>query len=167
MRSISNAWYLKKFDYGKVDIFASRFADSIIDHIWKKLRKNRRKAIMEWYMKVIKQYAVFNGRATRKEYWMFTLFNFLITFGIAIVSGILGSLMGTNQNILVNIYSLAVFLPSLGVAIRRLHDTGRSGWWLLISLIPLIGAIVLIVFFIEDSQPNDNQFGPNPKTMRV
>ncbi len=122
---------------------------------------------MEWYMKVIKQYAVFNGRATRKEYWMFTLFNFLITFGIAIVSGILGSLMGTNQNILVNIYSLAVFLPSLGVAIRRLHDTGRSGWWLLISLIPLIGAIVLIVFFIEDSQPNDNQFGPNPKTMRV
>ncbi|WP_458414837.1 DUF805 domain-containing protein [Schinkia sp. CFF1] len=113
---------------------------------------------MEWYLKVIKNYVGFQGRARRKEYWMFTLFNFIFAVVIGIVEGIFDL-----PEFLSAIYTLAVFLPSLAVGIRRLHDTGRSGWWLLISLIPLIGAIVLIVFMCEDSKEGDNQYGPNPK----
>ena len=114
---------------------------------------------MNWYLDVLKQYAVFNGRATRQQYWMF----FLINFGISIVLTILGGFVSLLA-ILSFVYSLAVLLPGIGVAIRRLHDTGRSGWWLLIGLIPLLGALVLIWFMVQDSVP-DNQFGPNPKAM--
>jgi len=113
---------------------------------------------MNYYVEVLKKYAVFTGRARRKEYWMFVLFNILISIGISIVEAILntGSILG-------GIYGLAVLLPAIGVSIRRLHDTNRSGWWLLISLVPLVGAIVLIVFAATDSQPGANQYGPNPK----
>jgi uncharacterized membrane protein YhaH (DUF805 family) len=113
---------------------------------------------MEWYLKVLSNYVGFNGRARRKEYWMFVLFNIIIS----IVLGIIEALIGTNQ-VLSFIYSLAILLPSLAVAFRRLHDTGKSAWWLLIGLIPLIGSIILLVFFCQDSDPNDNQYGPNPK----
>ncbi|WP_400162447.1 DUF805 domain-containing protein [Brevibacillus sp. TJ4] len=112
---------------------------------------------MQWFLKVVKDYAVFGGRARRKEYWMYTLFyaiGYLILY-------ILESLIGLTQ-VLTGIYSLALLLPSLGVTIRRLHDTGRSGWWILISLIPLIGAIILLVFLCQDSK-GSNQYGPNPK----
>ncbi|HHW36843.1 MAG TPA: DUF805 domain-containing protein [Bacillales bacterium] len=113
---------------------------------------------MEWYLKVIKNYAVIQGRARRKEYWMFTLFNGIIIFVLAIIEFIIGL-----KDILTGLYVFAVFLPSLAVNIRRLHDTGRSGWWFLISLIPLIGPIVLLVFTCLDGQPNDNEYGENPK----
>lgn len=113
---------------------------------------------MEWYLKVLTNYVGFQGRARRKEYWMFVLFNIIIS----IVLGIIEAVIGTNQ-VLSFIYSLAILLPSLAVSFRRLHDTGKSGWWLLIGLIPLIGSIILLVFFCTDSDANDNQYGPNPK----
>lgn len=96
---------------------------------------------------------------------MFVLFNILIAVGIAIVEGVLRAILGmdTGSSVLVNLYTLAVLLPALGVAIRRLHDTNRSGWWLLISFVPLVGAVVLIIFFATDSQPGPNRFGANPK----
>ncbi|MDU0205861.1 MULTISPECIES: DUF805 domain-containing protein [Paenibacillus] len=113
---------------------------------------------MEWYSKVLKNYVGFSGRAQRKEYWMFVLFNLIISIILAILESLLGI-----TNVLTGLYSLAVLLPSLAVAFRRLHDTGRSGWWILIGLIPLIGAIILIVFYCQDSDPNENQYGLNPK----
>ena len=105
-----------------------------------------------WYVEVLKKYAVFEGRARREEFWMFALVNFIISVVLHLISPFLGG-----------IYNLAVLLPSLGVGARRLHDTGRSGWLLLIGLIPLIGIIVLIVFWVQDSQPGANAHGPNPK----
>lgn len=117
---------------------------------------------MDEYVGVIKKYVVFSGRATRKEYWMFFLINLLISVGINLLFGSTSN-DGSSINILGSVYSLVVLLPMIGVAIRRLHDTGRSGWWNLIALIPLVGFIVLIVFMATDSQPGENKYGPNPK----
>ena len=110
---------------------------------------------------VFSQYVGFSGRARRSEYWYFFLFNMLVS----IVLGIVGNIIGTT--ILSTIASLALLLPGLSVAIRRLHDIGKSGWWLLIGLIPLVGAILLIVWYASDSKPGDNQYGPNPKEVAV
>lgn len=114
--------------------------------------------LMQWYLKVLKNYVGFQGRARRKEYWMFFLFNFLITILLSTIEALLG--LG---GILSAIYGLAVLLPSIAVSVRRLHDIGRSGWWMLLSIIPVIGLIVLLVFAILDSQPGENKYGPNPK----
>ncbi len=123
---------------------------------------------MEWYLKVLKQYAVFSGRAQRKEYWMFVLFNILISIALAVVDGMTGTLdEQTGYGLLSGIYSLAVLIPSIAVAVRRLHDTGRSAWWLLIVLLPLVGAIVLLVFMVLDSEPGSNDYGANPKALPV
>ena len=113
---------------------------------------------MNWYLEVLKKYAEFSGRARRKEYWFFFLFNLIIGFGIGIIEAILhiGAILGA-------IYGLAMLIPGIAVTVRRLHDTGRSGWWILISLIPVIGTIILLVFMVLDSQPGDNEYGPNPK----
>ncbi|MEU0672792.1 DUF805 domain-containing protein [Streptomyces sp. NPDC006172] len=113
---------------------------------------------MHWYVDVLKKYAVFGGRARRQEYWMFTLFSLIISIVLAIVDAVIGS------NILGIIYTLAVLLPSVGVTIRRLHDTDRSGFWLFIVLVPLIGAIVLIVFLAGEGKRGPNEYGPDPKT---
>lgn len=113
---------------------------------------------MDWYLGVLKQYVVFTGRSRRQEYWMFVLFNFLIVFAIGIVEKLVGS-----DGVLSSLYSLAIFLPTLGVLIRRLHDSGRSGWWLLINLIPVIGFLVMLYFLVQDSQLGANEYGPNPK----
>lgn len=111
---------------------------------------------MEYYIGAWKKYADFTGRARRKEFWMFFLFNLIVSVGMNLVDMALGSmLVGT-------LYSLAVFLPSLAIGARRLHDTGRSGWWQLIALIPIIGIIILIVFYCQDSQ-DENDYGENPK----
>lgn len=118
---------------------------------------------MSWYLAVLKKYAVFSGRAQRKEYWMFFLFNIIIAILLGIIEVVIGISPDADESILANIYSLAILLPSLAVSVRRLHDIGRSGWWLLIGLIPLIGAIVLLVFAVQDGQPGPNQYGPNPK----
>lgn len=114
---------------------------------------------MQWYLKVLRQYADFTGRARRMEYWMFTLVNIIITLVLVLLD------YGLGTGFLNTIYSLAVFVPSIAVGARRLHDIGRSGWWQLLYLIPLIGAIILIVWFATDGKPEPNQWGPNPKTM--
>ncbi len=119
---------------------------------------------MDWYLAVLKKYAQFSGRARRKEYWYFVLFNILISIALVIVDSVTGTLNNeTGYGLLSGIYSLAVLIPSLAVGFRRLHDTGRSAWWLLIGLIPVIGAIVLIVFMVQDSEAGDNRYGPSPK----
>jgi len=110
-----------------------------------------------------RQYVGFTGRARRSEYWWFFLFGILVS----IVTGLLDAMLGTmnddtNVGLIGTIASLALILPSIAVAIRRLHDTSRSGWWILIGLIPIVGWIVLIVFYVQDSHP-DNKYGPSPK----
>ena len=106
----------------------------------------------------LSKYATFHGRARRSEYWWFALFNLIVSVVAAIIDRALGG--GQIFQVLV---SLALFLPSLAVAIRRLHDTNWSGWWILIGLIPLVGFIILIVWFCTDSTPGDNNYGPYPK----
>ena len=122
---------------------------------------------MNHYLTVLKKYAVFSGRATRSEFWFFVLFNIIISFVLGFIDGMIGG-PGTKESIgiLGSIYSLAVLLPSIGVTVRRLHDTNRSGWWILIGLLPIIGGIVLIIFAAMDSTA-DNKYGPNPKGMRT
>jgi len=113
----------------------------------------------DYYLNALKyKYAKFDGRARRSEYWYFVLFNVLVSIGI----GIIGTFLDTT--FLSGVYSLAVLIPGIAVAVRRLHDTGRSGFWIAIGLIPIVGLIVLLVFFVEDSKPA-NQYGPNPKTL--
>jgi uncharacterized membrane protein YhaH (DUF805 family) len=118
---------------------------------------------MNWYLAVLKKYAEFTGRARRTEYWMFALFNFLIYVVLAVIDTKAGLMNPLGLGVLSGLYSLAVFVPSLAVSVRRLHDTDRSGWWLLILLVPLIGAIVFLVFMLLDSQPGENRHGPSPK----
>jgi uncharacterized membrane protein YhaH (DUF805 family) len=119
---------------------------------------------MNWYLEVLKKYAVFDGRARRKEYWYFTLFNFLAFFMLTFIDSVIGSFnYDVGIGLFGGIYSLSVLIPAIAVSVRRLHDTDRSGWWLLIELIPIIGTIVLLIFMVQDSQQGDNQYGPNPK----
>lgn len=126
---------------------------------------------MQWYLKVLRQYADFSGRARRTEFWMFVLFNAIAGIILTILDNLLGlsgsSMVGgvvyVSTGVLTGIYQLAVLIPSLAVGVRRLHDTGRSGWWLLIGLIPLVGIIVLIVFWATAGDPSPNQHGVNPK----
>ena len=117
---------------------------------------------MEWYVAVLKKYAVFSGRARRKEYWMFCLFNVIIAFALGFIEGMFGG-----PGLIGMIYSLFVLIPGLAVSVRRLHDTDRSGWWLLIILIPLIGSIALLIFMVLDGKTEDNEFGENPKLAAV
>jgi uncharacterized membrane protein YhaH (DUF805 family) len=109
---------------------------------------------------VLTQYVGFSGRARRSEYWYFFLFNVLVSSAIRLVASLLNAPLLSLLGVLV---ALAFLLPGLAVSVRRLHDTGRSGWWLLIGLIPLAGAIVLLVFFCTDSEPGPNRFGPPVK----
>ncbi|MFO7704726.1 MAG: DUF805 domain-containing protein [Halopseudomonas sp.] len=121
---------------------------------------------MDWYLEVLRKYAVFSGRARRKEYWFFTLFSLLAMLLLSLIDGMLGLVSSeAGTGLLSGIYALGVFLPSLAVTVRRLHDTSRTGWWILIALIPLIGALVLLVFTVLDSTPGSNQYGPDPKGM--
>ncbi|KAA8995177.1 DUF805 domain-containing protein [Affinibrenneria salicis] len=113
---------------------------------------------MQWYLNVLKNYVGFSGRARRKEYWMFYLFNIIVSLVVAIIDTALGL-----NAILLMIYALAILLPGLAVTVRRLHDIGKSGWWILISMVPFVGGLVLVAFTCMDSQPAENQFGPNPK----
>ena len=124
---------------------------------------------MNYYLMVLKKYAVFDGRAQRAEYWYFVLFNTIISILLSILGKAIGvfnmtiGTVGNEINILSIIYSLAVLVPGLAVAVRRLHDVGKSGWMVLINLIPLIGQIWILVLMMRDSTPGDNKYGPNPK----
>lgn len=113
---------------------------------------------MNWYLDAWKNYVNFNGRARRTAYWMFVLFNIIAAIIVGVIDGILGT-----GGLLGSLYGLAVFLPWLALGVRRLHDTGKSGWLILVGFIPVIGWIVLLIFFVMDSQPGANEYGPNPK----
>lgn len=119
---------------------------------------------MSWFIEALKKYAVFSGRARRKEYWMYTLFVGIIYVVLSVLSVATKS---SAFSILLVIFWLAILLPSLGVGVRRLHDTGRSGWWLLFGIVPLVGGITLLVFTCLDSEPGPNKYGPNPKEAPV
>lgn len=110
---------------------------------------------MEWYIKVLKNYAISNGRASRKEYWMFTLFNLIISFSLGIFVVGLSVITKTDQTVLYNIYNLAVFVPSITVGIRKMHDTDRNGWWCVVPIINL-------VYLIEAGHPETNKYDPAP-----
>lgn len=123
---------------------------------------------MNWYLKVLKQYADFSGRARRKEYWMFVLFYMIFAIVAMILDNVLGIAMeGIGYGPLYGLYALAMLIPGLAVAVRRLHDVGKSGWMILIALIPLIGSIWLLVLMVTDSNAGENQYGQNPKEVTV
>ncbi|WP_324750006.1 DUF805 domain-containing protein [Sphingomonas sp. LY54] len=120
---------------------------------------------MEWATLPLKKYAQFEGRSRRKEYWSF----FLLMLGVYIVAGMIDGILGLAGMVL-GVYgplslvaAVALFVPSLAVGVRRLHDTGRSGWWLLIGLIPLVGGLVLLYFMVIEGTPGPNEYGPDPK----
>ncbi|MEW6982446.1 DUF805 domain-containing protein [Colwelliaceae bacterium 6471] len=115
---------------------------------------------MEYFIGALKRYADFTGRARRKEYWMFILMYFVLGLVLAFIDAFLGGEM------LTALFSLVLFIPSISIAARRLHDTGRSGWWQLIALIPLIGIIILIVFLVQDSH-DANDYGESPKAVSL
>ncbi len=112
---------------------------------------------MNWYLDALKQYATFTGRARRQAYWMFFLFTVIISIVLGLVDRAIG------MNLLGMIYGLATLIPGIAVGVRRLHDTDRSGWWILVGLIPFIGWLILLYFMVQDGTPGDNQYGSNPK----
>jgi len=124
---------------------------------------------MSWYVEVFKKYAVFSGRARRREYWYFSLFNFLalVLLELLVVGTEPTSGVATGPSLLLAYlvvgYILASIIPSIAVNVRRLHDIGKSGWFILIGIIPLVGPITLLVFHCMDSEPGTNAYGPNPK----
>jgi len=125
--------------------------------------------MQEYFIDVIKNhYADFSGRARRKQYWMYTLFNVLLSWAIGLVFGILAAATDSSAIALVGsviqwLVMLALLVPSLAIAVRRLHDIGKEWTYLLFVLIPIVGGILLLVWYCTDSQPGTNQFGPNPK----
>lgn len=123
---------------------------------------------MKWYLKVLKQYADFSGRARRTEYWMFVLFNLIFAIVAIILDNVIGTAIeGVGYGLLYFIYALAVLIPALAVAVRRLHDIGKSGWMILIGLIPFIGGIWLLVLFVTEGNEGENEYGKDPKEEEV
>lgn len=119
---------------------------------------------MEWYLKALKSYVDFTGRARRKEYWMFILFHLLIIAALGFSNAFVAETIGVQVGaILLAIYAIGTILPTLAVTVRRLHDTNRSGWWILIRFIPLVGDIILLIFLIFEGDAGDNAYGPDPK----
>ena len=124
---------------------------------------------MKWFLICVRdKYATFSGRARRKEYWMFVLVFYILLFLISSIPGIIGAILGSEGLLLLGsimevLLSLAFLIPGLAVSIRRLHDVGKSGWWILINLIPLLGNLYFLYLMVKDSQPDANQWGENPK----
>lgn len=118
---------------------------------------------MKWFVKVAKNFS-FSGRARRTEYWMFILFAVLIE----VILGVMDHALGTHSKgggigLLGGVFALGILIQSIAVAVRRLHDTGRSGWWILINLLPILGSIVWLVLMLLAGEPRDNRYGPDPK----
>ena len=124
------------------------------------LRSVNLEELMHWYFEVLQKYTLFTGRARRSEFWYFVLINVLIGFALGMLDALIRKLTGFGP--FGTIYGLAVLVPSIAVSIRRLHDTDRSGWWLLLGVVPLVG-LVLIVFLVEDGKASTNRYGQNPK----
>jgi uncharacterized membrane protein YhaH (DUF805 family) len=119
---------------------------------------------MNWYLDAFRNYAKFDGRSRRRAYWLFMLFNIIALWILLAVDLFTGTFSAeTGVGLLSGIYCVAVLVPSLALSVRRLHDIGKSGWWVLIGLVPIIGGLVLLYFAVLDSQPGDNVYGPNPK----
>ena len=137
--------------------------------------ENEKINLISAYKSMLKKYARFNGRSRRSEYWLANLANTIIIFGFSIVVNILLAIaFAVNNNgepsvlfsffsLIIGLYMCALFVPGLALSVRRLHDTGRSGWFLLLNLIPYVGGIIIFVFMVLDSTPGPNQYGPNPK----
>ena len=128
----------------------------------------RKPSMWDYYVKCLKNYATFDGRARRTEYWSFYLFNVLISVGTVLLGVLLGNVAHSEEvilffSILACIYTLATFIPGLAVLARRLHDTGRAAGWWFISLVPFVGGFILLAWMFGDSEPGENRFGPNPK----
>jgi uncharacterized membrane protein YhaH (DUF805 family) len=120
-------------------------------------RKEMPMVVVQWYLAVLRQYAVFDGRAGRPEYWWFFLVNTIISIVLdVVIPGAAGQVIGF-------VYALAVLLPSIGVGIRRLHDTNRTGWWILVAIIPIVGWIWLIVLLALAGDTGPNRYGPPPR----
>jgi uncharacterized membrane protein YhaH (DUF805 family) len=125
-----------------------------------------------WFLTALRKYAVFDGRSRRREYWYFVLVTALVTLALTLPYDLQ---TGGNPQLsppgpialflsfVYGLFVLAMFVPSLALSVRRLHDTGRSGWWVLVGLVPFFGGLVLLYFSALDSEPGDNRFGPNPK----
>ena len=129
-----------------------------------------RRYSIHWYLQVLKKYIVFSGRARRNEFWMFQIFNTLTFIIFPIISTIFPIIIGWDLDLILIVYGLSMglyglgtLIPSLAVSIRRLHDTGRSGWRLLVGLMPLVGWILTLIWYLSDSEARENKYGPNPK----
>lgn len=118
---------------------------------------------MGWYLRALRNYAVFGGRARRKEYWFFVLFTGVFSFVMTLIDAVLGTYgEGSGIGLVTAIYELAMFVPGLAVTVRRLHDTSRRGWWLLLVLIPVVGWIILFVFMVLPGRRSANRYGLDP-----
>ena len=118
--------------------------------------------LLAWYLEPFRQYAEFGGRARRWEFWSFTLGNWFLFLVLEIVAAMGWPVLSRGAGLLALLYSLGVFIPSIAVTVRRLHDTGRTGWWMLLGFVPIVG-LVLLVFLVQDSEPGRNRWGQNPK----
>ncbi|MDY0971342.1 DUF805 domain-containing protein [Siccibacter turicensis] len=118
---------------------------------------------MDWYIKVLKNYVGFRGRACRKEYWMFILVNIILTVVLSLVDKMLGWQRAGGEGVLTTLYGIFLFLPGWAVHFRRLHDTDRSAWWLLLLLIPVVGWLVILIFNCQRGTAGANRFGPVPE----
>ncbi len=113
---------------------------------------------MHWYLEVLRQYADFGGRSRRTEFWTFMLFHLIILLVLRIIDGLTGT-----SGLISSIYVLGLLVPMIAVSVRRLHDTDRSGWWLLAVFFPFLGVIVLLLFMAQESDAKSNEYGPSPK----
>jgi uncharacterized membrane protein YhaH (DUF805 family) len=118
---------------------------------------------MQWFMKCLNQYADFSGRARRQEYWMFSLFYMIFIIGSVVLDLIVTSVLGSGMPIFTVLLVLGLMIPSLSVMVRRLHDTDRSGWWCLVTLVPFVGSFILLFFLCVEGTQGINRFGSNPK----
>ena len=123
---------------------------------------------MSWVLQSFKKYADFSGRSRRKEYWMFQLFTVIAALLMGFISGIdeLGDLLA-DVPVFPMVFLLGTIIPHLSLLVRRLHDTSRSGWWLLVVLIPFVGHLYLFYLCVSESHPGENKYGPNPKTVKT
>ena len=125
---------------------------------------------MQWYLAVWKQYTKFSGRSRRKEFWTFLLIHLIVILAFTLLLTILENqylmtpMVEITVNALIMLYVLASIAPTLAVYVRRLHDTGRSGWWYFISFVPVIGSLLLLFWCAQDSHTGENKYGPNPKS---
>ncbi|RPD49638.1 DUF805 domain-containing protein [Hymenobacter sediminis] len=118
---------------------------------------------MNYFLHVLRNYAVFQGRARRKEYWMFVLFNIIFAVAILMVDGAIMATGLLSFSPLYILYTLAIIVPSLSVVVRRLHDQNKTGWWFLIGFVPVVGGIWLLVLLCTEGTAGPNQYGPDPK----